>query len=113
MQPEEIDMNADSTTNIEAVRAAERIYREWDEALGRKDIDAAVKLYAPNAVLESPLVRHLAGSAEGIIRGRDNLRNFVEMVFARTPPLRQRHREGFFTDGKRLIWEYPRLTPEG
>jgi SnoaL-like domain len=110
---EVIDMNANDTTDIEAIRAAERIYREWDEALGRKDIDAALKLYAPDAVLESPLVRHLLRSDEGIVRGRDNLRNFVEMVFARTPPLRRRHRKGFFTDGKRLIWEYPRVTPDG
>ena len=106
-------MNPNHTTDNEAIRAAERIYREWDEALGRKDIDAALKLYAPDAVLESPLVRHLPGGAEGIVRGRDNLRHFVEMVFARTPPLRQRHRQGFFTDGKRLIWEYPRMTPDG
>ncbi len=106
-------MNTNPTTDIQAIHAAERIYREWDEALGRKDIDAALKLYAPDAVLESPLVRHLLGGAEGIVRGRDNLRRFVEMVFTRTPPLRQRHREGFFTDGKRLIWEYSRTTPDG
>jgi hypothetical protein len=27
--------------------------------------------------------------------------------------LRQRHRTGFFTDGRKLIWEYPRATPAG
>jgi len=46
-------MSANNTTDIEAIRAAERIYHEWDEALGRKDIDAALKLYAPDAVLEA------------------------------------------------------------
>ena len=97
----------------EAIRAAERIYRAWDDALGRKDIDDAVRLYAPDATLESPLVRHLLGSEEGVVRGRDELRAFVETVFARTPPLRQRHRVGFFTDGRKLIWEYPRTTEHG
>jgi hypothetical protein len=106
-------MSANNTTDFEAIRAAERIYHEWDEALGRKDIDAALKLYAPDAVLESPLVRHILGGAEGIIRGRDDLRSFVATVFQRSPPLRQRHRDGFLTDGKRLIWEYPRLAPNG
>ncbi len=106
-------MNASSSTNIEAVRAVERIYREWDEALGRKDIDAALKLYAPDVVLESPLVRYLLGGAEGIVRGRHNLRNFVKLVFASAPSLRRRHRNGFFTDGKRLMWEYPREAPDG
>jgi hypothetical protein len=106
-------MNANDTIDIEAIRTAERIYHEWDEALGRKDIDAAMKLYAADIVLESPLVRHLLGGAEGIVRGRDNLRDFVKLVFASAPPLRRRHREGFFTDGRRLMWEYPRAAPDG
>jgi hypothetical protein len=106
-------MNANIVTDIEAIRAAERIYHEWDEALGRKDVDAALKLYAPDVVLESPLVRHLLGGEEGIVRGNDNLRNFVKLVFASAPALRRRHRTGFFTDGRRLMWEYPRAAPDG
>lgn len=109
-------MDTESTitaTSTEAIRAAERIYRAWDEALGRKDLDAAMGLYAQDATLESPLVRHLLGVEEGVVRGRDNLRGFVAKVFSRTPPLRQRHRTGFFTDGKKLIWEYPRITEDG
>src|ERR1700731_2444538 len=106
-------MNANNHTDFEAVRDAERIYREWDEALGGKDVDAALKLYAEDTVLESPLVRHLLGGAEGIVRGRAELRNFVKLVFATAPVLRRRHRTGFFTDGKRLMWEYPRAAPDG
>jgi hypothetical protein len=106
-------MNTNQPQNIDAVSAAERIYHEWDDALGRKDIDAAMKLYAPDVVLESPLVRHLLGGAEGIVRGRDQLRDFVKLVFASAPALRRHHREGFFTDGKRLMWEYPRTVPDG
>ena len=49
--------------------AAERIYHAWDAALGRKDLEAALALYAPDATIESPLVRHLLGGAEGICRG--------------------------------------------
>ncbi len=33
------------------------------------------------------------------------------MVFERTPPSRRHYHTGFFTDGRRLIWEYPRATP--
>jgi len=32
----------------------ERIYRQWDDALGKKDVHAALALYAPDAKLESP-----------------------------------------------------------
>ena len=45
--------------------------------------------------------------------GRDNLRDFVKLVFATQPALRRRYRTGFFTDGKRLMWEYPREAPDG
>ncbi len=100
-------------TDTAAKPNAERIYRDWDEALGRKDVEAAMTLYAPDCVLESPLVCHLQNSERGIVEGRDRLREFVRLVFARTPAARQRYRKGFFTDGRKLIWEYPRATPDG
>ena len=31
----------------QSVRAAERIYHQWDEALGAKDVDAVIALYGP------------------------------------------------------------------
>jgi ketosteroid isomerase-like protein len=93
--------------------AIERIFHAWDEALGAKDLDAAMALYHPDATLESPLVCHLLGTAEGVVRGREDLRRFVEKVFANQPAKRRRHRAGFLTDGSRLTWEYPRESPEG
>jgi ketosteroid isomerase-like protein len=93
--------------------AVERIYREWDAALGAKDLDAAIALYRPDATLESPLVCHLLGTEEGVVHGRDHLRRFVELVFANQPPTRRRFRTGYLTDGALLIWEYPRQTPDG
>jgi len=64
-----------------AAQAAERIYHEWDAALGAKHLDAAMALYAPDCVLESPLVRHLLGAELGIVEGREKLREFVRIVF--------------------------------
>jgi SnoaL-like protein len=64
-------------------------------------------------VFESPLVRHLLKSEEGIVAGREKLREFIRGVFDRTPPARHRYRSGFFTDGRKLMWEYPRATPDG
>ena len=91
----------------------DHIFRAWDEALGAKNLDAAMALYQPDATLESPLVRHLLGGDEGVIRGRDSLRRFVTDVFAKEPPERQRFRIGFLSDGSRLTWEYPRQTASG
>jgi ketosteroid isomerase-like protein len=92
---------------------AKRIYEEWDDALSRKDVDAAIRLYAPDVTLESPLVRHLLGTDTGVVEGRDNLRAFVAKAFERTPAVRTHCRRGFFTDGRVLMWEYPRRTPDG
>ncbi|GAA1171661.1 nuclear transport factor 2 family protein [Pseudonocardia alaniniphila] len=91
----------------------EHIFTAWDEALGAKDLDAAMALYQPDATLESPLVCYLLGTDEGIVRGRENLRRFVEKVFSHQPAKRRRFRSGFLTDGSRLTWEYPRESPDG
>jgi len=94
----------DTTTEIK------HIFQAWDEALGAKDLDASMALYHSDATLESPLVCHLLGTEEGVVRGRDALRAFVERVFAHQPPERRRFRTGFLTDGTRVTWEYPRQT---
>jgi SnoaL-like protein len=91
----------------------ENVYHAWDRALGAKDLDAAVALYAPDATLESPLVRHHLGVDDGIVHGQAALRDFVRIVFERQPPQRKRFRTGFLTDGRMLMWEYPRAAPDG
>jgi ketosteroid isomerase-like protein len=95
------------------MNAIEHIFHAWDEALGAKDLDAAMALYQPDATLESPLVCHLLGTDQGIVRGHAELRPFIEQVFAHQPPQRRRFRTGYFTDGTRLTWEYPRESPDG
>jgi hypothetical protein len=91
----------------------ERIYKLWDDALGKKDLDAALALYADDASIESPLVAHLLNVPEGIVQGKDAMRKFITLVFRTQPPQRKRFRTGFFTDGRTLTWEYPRAAPEG
>jgi ketosteroid isomerase-like protein len=91
----------------------EHIFTAWDDALGAKDVEAALALYQPDATLESPLVCHLLGTEEGVVRGREDLRRFVTKVFANQPAERRRFRTGFLTDGARLTWEYPRSSPDG
>jgi SnoaL-like domain len=76
------------------------------------DLDASMALYQPDATLESPLVRHLAGINKGIGRGREDLREFVTKVLANEPPQRQRFRTGFLSDGSHVTWEYSRQTSE-
>jgi ketosteroid isomerase-like protein len=91
----------------------ERMYFAWDDALSRNDAEALLALYARDAQLESPLVPHLLGTKSGVLRGHDELRPLFALLAERKPPVRQYHRSGYLTDGKRLIWEYPRDAGKG
>lgn len=91
----------------------ERMYFAWDEALSRNDSEALLALYAEDARLESPLIPHLLGVEGGVLNGHDELRCLFALLADRKPPVRRYSRTGYLTDGRRLIWEYPRATPEG
>lgn len=90
----------------------ERMYHAWDEALSRNDAAALTALYAEDAVIESPLVPHLMG-LERALTGREEIRAFWEKLADKKPPVRKYFRTGYLTDGKKLMWEYPRETPSG
>ncbi len=78
-----------------------------DEALGNKDLEGALALYAPDATIESPLVQHLMLTGTASSRA-EALREFITRVFRTNPPQRRRFKQGFFSDGRILTWEYPR-----
>jgi ketosteroid isomerase-like protein len=92
--------------------AIEAVVHAWEKALAEHDAEALLACYAPDAVLESPVAAHILGGP-GVCRGRDELRPFLTEVVSRTPDERQYYRAGFFTDGRRATWEYPRETPDG
>ena len=91
----------------------ESIYEAWAKGFAERDLEAILALYAPDATLESPLVNNLLGTDSGIVRGREQLRKFFGIILESTPSLKDRHRANFFTNGKVMIWEYPRVTPTG
>ncbi len=91
----------------------ERIYHEWDDALSKNDMESLLALYSDNTIVESPLIPHLTGSKNGICTGKEEFRKVLEMVAAQKPPLRKYYKNNYFTDGKTLIFEYPRLAPNG
>jgi ketosteroid isomerase-like protein len=91
----------------------ERIYHDWNEALSKNDTAALLRLYAPDATLESPLVPHLLGTEKGICRGREELKRLFDVLATRKPKVRQFYRTGYFTDGRKVMWEYPHETPQG
>ena len=64
----------------------EHIYKLWDEALGKKDLEASLALYADDASIESPLVQHLMKTGPGWCKARTTCENSSPWSFK--PPLR-------------------------
>lgn len=107
-----MDIHDTAANTAASLGAIEAVVQVWESALAAHDLDALLACYAPDATLESPLAAHITG-ADGICQGHAQLRPFLAQVVARTPTLRAYHRAGFFTDGRRATWEYPRATPQG
>lgn len=97
----------------EKIKLANTVYEKWAAGFAEKDLDAILDIYAEDAILESPLVNALLNTDIGFIQGRDALKNFFQIILDKTPALKDRYKESFFTDGKTMIWEYPRITPAG
>jgi hypothetical protein len=93
--------------------AADRVFEEWNRAFSENDVEALLRLYHPDAVLESPLIPYLLGSHFGVCRGQLELRRFFDLMTQRKPHLRRYYRPGYLTDGRTLMFEYPRVGPEG
>lgn len=92
---------------------AERIHHAWNAALEAHDAEGLAQLYAEDAALESPLVAYLLRTKRGVLKGRDALRRFFPLVFAHQPAERKTFRYDIFFDGRTMLWEYPRATPDG
>jgi ketosteroid isomerase-like protein len=104
-----LDTKIDETSRA----VIERIYREWDDALSKLDVERILTLYAADATLESPLIRHLLKTDRGVLHGRDEIRRLLKELAKTQPKTRQFYRKKYFTDGKTVIWEYPRESPKG
>src|SRR5437762_11024389 len=106
-------MSEDKTQMTSLKENAEKVYQAWDEAWSRNDVEALLALYAEDVIIESPLIPYLLNKESGICKGKEELSKLLIIAAERKPTNRKYYRKKFFTDGETLIWEYPRLTPEG
>jgi len=91
------------------------IYEQWHATVVAGDIDGLMALYAEDAVFETPLVLTVLQKTEGVLRGKAAIRSFFEVGLGhRKSGLGRWYRTGtFFSNGRQLVWEYPRDTPQG
>jgi len=100
-------------TQKQRIATAKAIYLAWDKALADYNMDKLINLYAEHAIIESPLICHLLNKSKGICRGKTELRCLLDVITERRPPIRKFFKQNCFTDGKTLMFEYPRVTPDG
>ena len=94
---------------------AEHIYEQWHNAAKNRNTAALIALYHDDAEFESPLVPVIMVRDSGVLRGRTEIRAFLEEGTRRRPnELVRWYRDGrYLTSGNLLVWEYPRQTPDG
>jgi hypothetical protein len=92
------------------------VYEQWHATVVRRDLDGLMALYAEDAVLETPLIlAAMPGKTEGILKGKAAIGAFFEAGLLKLQnDFGRWYRTGtFFSNGRQLIWEYPRETPHG
>jgi ketosteroid isomerase-like protein len=76
-------MNHEPPVTAEQV---EQIFRAFDDAAARSDVEAALALFAEDATLESPAVQRLLKRKRGVCRGHQQLREFLHVMLRRKLP---------------------------
>lgn len=92
------------------------VYEEWHAATVARNLEGLLALYAEDAIFESPLVlAALREKTDGVLRGKAAIRPFFDTwLNHRQSGLGRWYRTGvFFCNGRQLVWEYPRDTPQG
>ena len=92
-----------------------RVFELWHQTVLSRDLDGLMALYADDAILETPLIlaTMMKDRSEGILKGKAQIRPFFEAGFRRLVNNRWYRTGEFFSNGRQLIWEYPRQTPQG
>ena len=66
-------------------------------------------------VFESPLVPAILDRTNGVLNGKDDIKFFLQEGTKRRPNelVKWFRRGDYLTNGRLLVWEYPRQTDEG
>lgn len=93
----------------------EHVFVSWHDCAKNQKLDDLAGLYDVNAVFESPLVPAILGCESGVILGRSEIRRFFGRgaELSSDSPINWYRSDEFFSNGRTLIWEYPRKTPSG
>lgn len=66
---------------------AGRFADEWIAAWNRRDVDAVLSHFAPDAAFSSPLIPQVVGEASGVLVGTDAIRDYWNRALVHRPAL--------------------------
>lgn len=91
-----------------ATKIAHEIFEAWNRTWKENDLEGFLALYSEDVVLESPLFPYLLGIERGVIKGKQKLKEVIEIAAKRKPTYRNFHVSNYFTDGlivkHRIYW---------
>lgn len=87
-----------------------QLAHQWFEAFNKQDLDALLALYDDNAAHYSPKLKLHQPETQGLIQGKESLRQWWQDAFQRLPEL---HYEiiHLMADEQQVFMEYMRHTP--
>jgi len=62
--------------------------REWEAAWNRRDVEAVLKHFHPDAVFASPIAKQIGFSDGGVVKGKSALRRYWTAALLQNPDLR-------------------------
>ncbi len=111
-----IELKEESTMTENTDEQIRHVYEQWHETIKVRDLDGLMALYAEDAVFETPFILAVVKDAtRGVLTGKTDIRSFFAAGFLKPESgLGRWYRTGtFYANGRQLVWEYPRETPQG
>ena len=67
------------------VQQTEEFAKEWIQTWNQRDLEAVLSHYTEDVEFQSPLVLKLLGETSGMVRGKQNLREYFRKALAAFP----------------------------
>ena len=64
--------------------------QEWEAAWNRRDVEAVLQHFHEDAVFTSPLAKRIGVTADGVLKGKDAIRNYWMLALAQGQSLETR-----------------------
>lgn len=104
----DVNFGKERGNEMDCGQLRELAYR-WELAVNAHDVEGLLTLYADDIVHISPRIRQLHPDTEGVIRGKDALRKWLQECFTRHSTLQYKIRSWIASAPGRMLTECHRV----